>query len=220
MFAFLWSPTFLVMFGLRGVASPWWVWGFGAFSHTQGLVSAMLTLYKEDIRGAVFFFLRHPCAAITNTEQYDPSNDTILPSGGSSAFWRSSRSGFRTSSRMFRKQQREADNMGLPVQGPDFRFVDEHPMETHVSTGDSSVLPMPGIPEDPEKAERLKEEASTTCVESLRLAARQSTQANPFDDVVEVPDDPIDDVVNLVGCAPAVDADIEKSRKEDIGNQK
>ena len=60
MFAFLWCPTFFVMYALRGIASPWFVWSFGAFSHTQGLVSAVLTLYKQDIRLAVYDFIKHP----------------------------------------------------------------------------------------------------------------------------------------------------------------
>jgi hypothetical protein len=134
MFAFLWSPTFIVMFALRGVAPPWWVWAFGTFSHTQGLVSACLTLLKDDIRGAVWHFVTHPCSCFHPDDQYIPHMPTVM-GPGSSAGWGSSLKGFRTSSRLFRKQQREADAMGLPVQGEDFLFIDERFTEMSNESG-------------------------------------------------------------------------------------
>eukprot|EP00934_Nitzschia_sp_Nitz4_P007200 Nitzschia sp. Nitz4//scaffold412_size15754//14061//14756//NITZ4_008873-RA/size15754-exonerate_est2genome-gene-0.2-mRNA-1//-1//CDS//3329551330//7190//frame0 len=57
MFLFLWTPTIAIMSIFQGLLSPWWSWGIGLFSHTQGLVSALMTMGKQDIRDAVRDFM-------------------------------------------------------------------------------------------------------------------------------------------------------------------
>jgi hypothetical protein len=145
MFVFLWAPTFFVMFVLRGVAGPWWVWGIGAFSHLQGLVSALLTLYKQDIREAVWDFVRYPLGLSSCCCGSDVSDGKdIKSSQGQEAL---AVSLFRKSSHSMRRKNSQAEGVGLPVggsdqvldegaslpiQGADFQFLDERP-STQVS---------------------------------------------------------------------------------------
>jgi hypothetical protein len=143
MFLFLWMPTIAIMYIFRGMSSPWVTWGLGLFSHTQGVVSASLTLMKEDVRDAVCDFCRRLVCLPPRNAVYDPSESSSFSKFKlwSSGF-RSSRlnasnnlqptnahnnSGDETQKKGQQQQQdrRSVDAFGLPLQDSDFQFLDE-----------------------------------------------------------------------------------------------
>lgn len=126
MFLFLWMPTVVGMYILRGVAGPWVVWGLGLFSHSQGLISALLTLGKDDVRRAVWNFVRR-CVCLPELPQDDPKksgSQKRRKTGSTSTSSSTLRiSGLEAPINVYRP--RTTDDMGLPLQGSNFEFVDE-----------------------------------------------------------------------------------------------
>lgn len=135
------------MYIFRGMTSPWVVYIFGSFSHSQGLVSACLALLKEDIRKAVWNFCRRlvglpaispddPSSAFKRTSSTDSLNvgrSTLKISGLSSASGHERRFS-RGRSRRERARIRVVDEFGLPLQGSNFQFLDETSIEQVASS--------------------------------------------------------------------------------------
>ena len=56
-FLFFWTPTVTLCFVLPGLISPWTRFVFGTISHYQGLASALVSLFKSDVKEAFLNFV-------------------------------------------------------------------------------------------------------------------------------------------------------------------
>lgn len=127
MFLFLWMPTIAIMYIFRGMASPWWTWGLGLFSHTQGLVSALVTMSKQDVREAVWDFVSGCCCCYgRRSRPAEDGVDHVIPSKSSTA----QNSSIEMTSALQPHAQPNGvratvDDLGLPIQDSDFQFLDE-----------------------------------------------------------------------------------------------
>lgn len=110
------------MYIFRGKVSPWGTWVLGLTSHTQGFVSTILSLLKKDLREAVLQFVLGPCGYKTAAPEKFPektrplSNTSLVPPDEEEQF--KAEAGEN-------RESEGSDDMGLPIQGSDFEFVDE-----------------------------------------------------------------------------------------------
>jgi hypothetical protein len=122
MFLFLWMPTIAIMYIFRGMASPWWTWGLGLFSHTQGLVSALVTMGKQDVRQAVWDFVVCSSYRANFKSNQHITDGTVEPSKSTLVDC----PGVELATLRNEKHEKEVeDDIGLPIQGSNFEFLDE-----------------------------------------------------------------------------------------------
>eukprot|EP00934_Nitzschia_sp_Nitz4_P001416 Nitzschia sp. Nitz4//scaffold160_size51814//1061//2385//NITZ4_006907-RA/size51814-processed-gene-0.48-mRNA-1//1//CDS//3329537836//1416//frame0 len=133
-FLFLWTPTIAALTFFKGMLPPWWTWGFGLFSHTQGFVSALMTMGKQDVRDAVrdFVFGCFRCASTGDVDKgkepspskFETMNSTCVEGADS---LQDEQGGAAN--------QATVDDLGLPIQGSNFLFLDEASSRNFVSEG-------------------------------------------------------------------------------------
>jgi len=129
-FLFMWMPAISVLYIFRGLWTPWVTWATSLFGHFQGMASALLTLYKQDVREAVVTFCRRflfldywfCCCrrAFLPQDEQGSSSRSKRKSGGVTV---SGISPQPVSNEL--SNERLVDDLGLPKQGPDFQFLDE-----------------------------------------------------------------------------------------------
>lgn len=98
-FVVMWLPGLLLLFVMSAWIPPWVQWSGGAWSHLQGLVSALLSLLKPDIWKAVleFWCCTPRLPALPDDEEDDNNNPqrptssivTKKPWANSSVYWSS-----------------------------------------------------------------------------------------------------------------------------------
>ena len=167
MFLFLWMPSIAIIYVFRGLAGPWLTWSLGLLSHTQGLVSALLTLGKDDVRRAVVNLLRR-CVCLPPKDDDDDkrsgksAKDRKRPQTSATVAGSSTLriSGLVAPVTTIPQPRYTTDSMGLPLQGSDFEFLDETCIE----------------PTDEEKQHRAPEESAPTSLDVFPVDHDHSTR--------------------------------------------
>eukprot|EP00934_Nitzschia_sp_Nitz4_P002626 Nitzschia sp. Nitz4//scaffold759_size2445//147//1275//NITZ4_009294-RA/size2445-processed-gene-0.5-mRNA-1//-1//CDS//3329557644//2616//frame0 len=142
MFMFMWMPTIVALTFLKGKLPPWWTWGLGLFSHTQGLISALVAMMKQDIRDAVKDLLFGCFRRCTTVNDGDGDGDPVQekPALSNSVQEKPALSNFVSAQSSCvttadSPDKATVDDLGLPIQGSNFLFLDEASSPNLVAEG-------------------------------------------------------------------------------------
>lgn len=75
-FLIMWLPGLLLLFVTSAWLDPWVQWAGGAWSHLQGLVSAIVSLWKPDVWQAVKHFWTISCVSKVDQESCQDNGNT------------------------------------------------------------------------------------------------------------------------------------------------